>query len=142
MNSSSSRTFNKSKRRFALLLVLLPVVLHAQAVLPLRVGFYSSNNCKDPPNAALLHFDGRNLNGAHSAFCRDKVTRLGTHAYRLEESCPAEQQAKSAAAYPISSLRRLTAISATSFSLVDNGNENLPMRYRFCGIALDGHSSF
>ncbi len=125
--------------RTALLLMMLPIALHAQATLPLRIGFYSSDDCKDPPNAALLHFDGRNLNGAHSAACRDTVTDVDLRTYRLQQSCPAEQQANGVTAYATSSSRQLVVTSAESFSLFADGHENLPVRYRFCGTTLDGH---
>ncbi len=125
-----------------LLLMMLPVALHAQATLPLRIGFYSSDDCKDPPNAALLHFDGRNLNGAHSAACRDAVTDVDLRTYRLRQSCPAEQQSNGALAYPTSSSRQLVLTSAESFTLSVDGHGNLPVRYRFCSTTLDGHHSF
>lgn len=130
-----------SKRPFASLLLMLPMVLHAGSALPLRAGFYSSDSCNDPPNAVLLHFDGKDLNGAHSASCHDKVTKLGANVYRLDESCPAEHLAKSDA-YPLSVAQRLTVQSSSSFTLVTVGRSDTVLRYRFCGTTLDGRNSF
>ena len=142
MNTHAHRIGHGSKRRLAWLLLLSPMVIHAQSAPPLPVGFYSSANCKHPPNAALLHFDGKNLNGAHSAACRDKVSSLGSHAYRLDQSCPAEQYAEGSAAYATSTSRHLSVESATSFVLVDSSDAKHSERYRYCGTMLDGHSSF
>lgn len=141
MNIPTHRIFDASSRLFALTLALTPVALHAQSVLPLHIGFYSSASCNDPPNAALLHFDGQNLNGAHSASCHDEVSRLGTHAYRVKQSCPAEQQGNGSAAYPTSASRQLSVTSAVSFTLITEGDANPPVRYRFCGRTLTGASS-
>lgn len=130
-----------SKRHFAWALLMLPMVLHARSALPLRAGFYSSDSCNDPPNAVLLHFDGKDLNGAHSASCHDKVTKLGAHVYRLDESCPAEHLARSHV-YSVSASQRLTIQSPSSFALVDVGRSNTVLHYRFCGATLEGHYSF
>jgi hypothetical protein len=130
-----------SKCHFAWMILMLPMVLHATSALPLRAGFYSSDSCNDPPNAALLHFDGKNLNGAHSASCHDKVTRLGAHVYRLDESCPAEHLAKGDV-YSVLVSQRLTIQSPSSFALVDVGRSDSALHYRFCGTTLEGHRSF
>jgi len=142
MKTLSYRNLHGEKRHLAWLLLLSSMAIHAQSALPLRVGFYSSADCKDPPNAALLHFDGKNLNGAHSAACRDKVSKLDSGAYRLDQSCPAEQHAEGSAAYATSTSRQLTVQSATSFVLVDGSDAKHAERYRYCGATIDGQSSF
>jgi hypothetical protein len=43
-------------------------------LLPLRHGRYSSSTCVDPANAALLFYDGKSLNGVHSAACKATVS--------------------------------------------------------------------
>ena len=142
MKSLSSGIYQGAKRHLAWLLLLSSMVTHAQSALPLPVGFYSSADCKHPPNAALLYFDGKNLNGAHSVACRDRVSSLGAGAYRLEQSCPAEQRAAGSAAYATSTSRQLSVQSATSFVLVDGSDVKHAERYRYCGTTIDGQSSF
>jgi hypothetical protein len=132
---------NGSKQHFAWVLLVLPMVLHARSALPLRTGFYSSDSCNDPPNAALLHFDGRNLNGAHSASCHVKVTRLSAQVYRLDESCPADHLARGNV-YSVWSSQRLTIRFPSSFALVNVGRSNAVLHYRFCGTTLEAHHSF
>jgi|GEM_PF-5402790 hypothetical protein len=143
MNTPACRIRILSTPRIALLLALLPMVLHAQPVVPLHVGFYSSDSCEDPPNAVLLHFDGQNFNGAHSASCRDAVTRTGVHTYHLQQSCPSQQQAGNVTAHPTSHSRQLSVTSAVSFTISDDDDhEGVPVHYRFCSTTLDGHPSF
>jgi len=142
MKALPCRIYHGPKRHLAWLLLLSSMVTHAQSALPLPIGFYSSADCKHPPNAALLHFDGKNLNGAHSAACRDRVSNLGPGAYQLEQSCPAEQHAEGSAAYATSTLRQLSVQSATSFVLVDGSDVKHAERYRYCGSTIDGQGSF
>ena len=142
MKALPCRIYYGAKRHLAWLPLLSATVAYAQSALPLPIGFYSSSDCKHPPNAALLHFDGKNLNGAHSAACRDRVSSLGPGAYRLEQSCPAEQRAEGSAAYVTSTSRQLSVQSATSFVLVDGSGVKHTERYRYCGTTIDGQGSF
>lgn len=58
-------------------------------VLPLKHGFFVSggSTCEDPPNAALLRYDGVGLNGAHSRDCQIKVLSAKDRTYRIEQTC-------------------------------------------------------
>lgn len=131
---------NGSRCRVAWVLLMLPIVLHARSTLPLRAGFYSSGACNNSPNAALLHYDGRNLNGAHSASCHDKVARLSVKVYRLDESCPAENLGEGEA-YSLTASQHLTIESPSSFDLADIGRSGDVSHYRFCGTTLEDHHS-
>jgi hypothetical protein len=135
------RVSNVAKCRFAMLFSLLPMLSYAHSDLPIRAGFYSSGSCKDPANAALLHFDGKKLTGAHSAACHDEMVKLGLHVFRVVETCPAERLANAGPVNAISISQNLTVQSVTSFALVDAGRPNAPVRYRFCGTTLDRHGS-
>jgi hypothetical protein len=122
-------------KRLVALILLSPALSQAQTHLPVRVGFYSSADCSDPPNASLLHFDGKNLTGAHSATCVDDVVQIAAHRFRLEQRCPAQQVGQAVPATATSQVRIVTINPGpdASFDLLGNtsGSKD-PIHYHLC----------
>jgi hypothetical protein len=57
--------------------------------LPLKHGYFvaDGSTCEDPPNAALRHFDGKGLSGAHTRDCRIEVIAASGKTYEIAQSC-------------------------------------------------------
>lgn len=58
-------------------------------IYPLKPGFYVADgaDCKSPANAALLHYNGRGLSGAHSSACKASVRSRRGRIYTVVQSC-------------------------------------------------------
>ncbi|WP_158884168.1 hypothetical protein [Rhodanobacter sp. L36] len=120
-------------KRLVALILLLPALSQAQTHLPVRVGFYSSADCSDPPNASLLHFDGKNLTGAHSAACVDDTVQIAAHRFRLKQRCPAQQVGQAVPATATSQLRIVSINQDASFDLLGNASGSRdPIHYHLC----------
>jgi hypothetical protein len=105
----------------------------ARDLLPLRHGRYSSSTCVDPANAALLFYDGRSLNGVHSAGCKLAVIQHTAKSYLVTQTCRAEQVASAIDAPPIQLEDTLVVLSRESFELWTNDTSEL-RTFRRCSM--------
>lgn len=93
--------------------------------------------CQDPPNAAILSWDGFTFSGAHSSQCRSKIVHLDKNRYRVNLSCSARGDGSTD---PMNTDYRdtfeLTRLSNSHFRISTRGRE--AMTYRWC-IVSDLH---
>lgn len=104
--------------------VAVLAVTHAVAadLLPLHRGNYSSTTCNDPPNAALMTYDGQLLTGAHTSACKTRVMKTTSDRYSLTQTCPAEQVGGAAPAREMVVTEEVVILSSDSFQLSTNAN--------------------
>lgn len=108
--------------RLAALAALIVTPAMAADLLPLHRGNYSSSTCDDPPNAALLTFDGTSLTGAHTSACTSHVVKRTPAHYSLTQTCPAQQIGGEIAARAMVITEEVVILSDDSFRLSTSAN--------------------
>jgi len=70
-------------------LIALQSVALGAATLPIQVGTYvrAGSDCKDPPFAAMMTYDGKAFADPHSHACRSTIIRQEGKAYTVQTSC-------------------------------------------------------
>jgi hypothetical protein len=116
---------------FVIVVTLFPTLVWADDLLPLRQGRYSLSSCDDAANAALLFYDGKSLNGAHSQACTMSVEKKTKTSFVITQKCPAEQVASSVPARPIEITETITVKTNESFQL-STAKSDGPKNYQFC----------
>jgi len=121
-----------------LILALAGLFLPSDAIgqspsITLRSGTYVLDGvaCQDPPNAAILSWDGFTFSGAHSSRCRSQIAHLEKKRYQVKLTCSARGDGSTD---PMDTDYRetfeLTRISNTRFRISRSGRE--ATTYRWC----------
>jgi hypothetical protein len=117
---------------FILFVASYGALASANDLLPLCHGSYSSGNCEDAANAELLFYDGKSLNGAHSAECAMRLVHKQDDRFDVTQTCPAEHVADSVPAYAIGLNETVTVLTFESFALSRDVTHNEQRTFRFC----------
>jgi hypothetical protein len=112
--------------------VLIAAPAFAGDLLPLHHGSYSSAACDDPPNAALLDYDGTSLTGAHTAACTTHLVKHEANHYVLRETCPAEHIGGETMARALDVTENIVILSADSFRLSTTTNASDARTFHRC----------
>jgi hypothetical protein len=118
-----------------ILLVMVGVLVSnsvpAGDLLPLHHGRYSSSSCDQAANAALLFFDGKSLNGAHSQACTMSLVKKTGATFVVTQTCPAEQVGSSVPARLTTLTETIHVKTSDSFELSTSRDDEI-RNYRFC----------
>lgn len=94
----------------------------------LKPGIYVQRgvDCGSPPNAAILRYDGKGLNSAHSRACRARVLSRRGGTYTVEQSCI------SAGAGPAPRVAERQTVSVEDALTFRLGARRQGTAYRYC----------
>ena len=121
--------------------ILSPLLLVAgvaqAAILPLQSGTYvlAGVPCRDPPFAAMFHYDGHQFSYPHASKCHSTIVSRQRGVYRVRETCSALGDGSAAA--PSTTVTNYIIMSAERVA-VRRGMARRDAEYRRCSPAKPG----